>query len=56
MKVDLPRLQKYLQSHDLAESDLGGPLTNLAAALDRLVREATAPGPTSPPMINDQGD
>lgn len=30
--------------------------TLLAAALDRLVREATAPGPTSPAMINDQGD
>jgi hypothetical protein len=30
--------------------------TLLVAALDRLVREATAPAPTSPPMINDQGD
>lgn len=43
VKVDLDALQKYLKLHDLAETDIGGPLTNHCGAKYFVIHDTSTP-------------
>lgn len=43
VKLDLNALQKYLRDHDIAEADIGGPLTNQCAAKYFVIHDTSTP-------------